>query len=161
MPLTSDRGSLRADGASPSPASTPSDVQLAACPFCGVPMLSAEAQVSDGDFGGFLVWCDNCGAEGPTAETEAEAIVAWNRRSDTAKAELVEARNAALEEAARIVLSHAASADSIACNLPGRTDRIARQHFADAEMYRRIARQIRALAKASAESASTSQSGGK
>jgi len=27
MPLTSDRGSLRADGASPSPASTPSDVQ--------------------------------------------------------------------------------------------------------------------------------------
>lgn len=58
--------------------------KLLPCPFCG-----GEAVLEHGTEYApwFEVDCPNCDAEGPTRPTEAEAIEAWNRRSErTAKA---------------------------------------------------------------------------
>lgn len=57
--------------------------KLLPCPFCG-----GEAVLEHGTEYApwFEVDCPNCDAEGPTRPTEAEAIEAWNRRSErTAK----------------------------------------------------------------------------
>jgi hypothetical protein len=52
-----------------------SDVKLLPCPFCG----------AEGENGHTAVWwvsCVECGADGPTADTEGEAAVAWNTRGE-------------------------------------------------------------------------------
>lgn len=55
---------------------------LAPCPFCkrsDIGLYSSDFQVTcHGE-------CHDCGAKGPTEETEAQAIAAWNRRADTGK----------------------------------------------------------------------------
>lgn len=54
---------------------SPADT-LAACPFCA----SADVEVRRDLFGGtYGVACMDCGANGPDAPTEAEAVTAWNR----------------------------------------------------------------------------------
>ena len=50
--------------------------KLKSCPFCGADEASVE--VIDYDFYGVQCYC--CKATGPTEETKAEAISAWNRR---------------------------------------------------------------------------------
>ena len=60
------------------------------CPLCGG---EAGALMKANKL--WRVWCLRpeavCGLIGPSKETEAEAIAAWNRRSDPVKTELVEA----------------------------------------------------------------------
>ena len=51
--------------------------KLKPCPFCGADEASVE--VIDYDFYGVQCYC--CKATGPTEETKAEAIDAWNRRA--------------------------------------------------------------------------------
>lgn len=59
--------------------------ELLNCPFCGfedvIPIIPLSGFGEDVD-GKYLhiVHCTDCGANGPTAKTEAEAIEAWNRR---------------------------------------------------------------------------------
>lgn len=57
------------------------------CPFCGVDgeqclevMVACPADRLDEEHaaGKLAVWCGNCGAVGPTRETQAEAVAAWN-----------------------------------------------------------------------------------
>lgn len=57
----------------------------APCPFCA---SKISGVVTNGD-DNFYLSCENCGAEGPTAPTEAEAIAAWNRRSAVEQAKPV------------------------------------------------------------------------
>ena len=47
--------------------------ELKPCPFCGATFLGVQP-------GGWWVWCENCGAEGPAKHTREESIAAWNRR---------------------------------------------------------------------------------
>ncbi len=51
------------------------------CPFCGDTELEIiESQFEDTEDGdGLTVYCD-CGAQGPAARTEDEAILKWNSR---------------------------------------------------------------------------------
>lgn len=49
---------------------------LSPCPFCG-----AEPKTAINSRGGYLVGCFTCSADGPTRNTVAEAISAWNRRA--------------------------------------------------------------------------------
>jgi len=66
----------------------------APCPFCGcgpsddehAPQVQLYRGISAPEV---YVWCEACGAEGPTRPTRAEALTAWNAR--TVQAELVEA----------------------------------------------------------------------
>lgn len=51
------------------------------CPFCGdsdLEIIESEFEdIQDGE--GLTVYCD-CGAQGPAAKTEDEAILKWNGR---------------------------------------------------------------------------------
>lgn len=49
---------------------------LAVCPFCG----SIDQNTSSNGIDSYFVVCGNCGAEGPTKDTEREAIEAWFMR---------------------------------------------------------------------------------
>jgi len=52
--------------------------KLKPCPFCG-----EKDEIRHGDRRGTrwaMMYCDECGATGPDAETDADAITAWNRR---------------------------------------------------------------------------------
>ncbi len=51
------------------------------CPFCGDCELEIiESEFEDNQEGeGLTVYCD-CGAQGPAARTEEEAILKWNSR---------------------------------------------------------------------------------
>ena len=53
-------------------------VELEACPFCG-----GEAEVIARSFADSVI-CQECEASGPECRTGAEAIAAWNRRTDAA-----------------------------------------------------------------------------
>jgi Lar family restriction alleviation protein len=66
---------------------------LLPCPFCGV---SPFAPIyDDWPINKHFVICDECATEGPHADTEAEAIAAWNRRAPSAaEAEMREALKA-------------------------------------------------------------------
>ncbi len=51
------------------------------CPFCGdseLEIIESEFE-DDQDDEGLTVYCD-CGAQGPAARTEDEAILKWNSR---------------------------------------------------------------------------------
>ena len=50
--------------------------ELKACPFCS----GGKMYLTSNDEGSAFKECENCGASGPPASTEAEAIAAWNRR---------------------------------------------------------------------------------
>ncbi|WP_354686698.1 Lar family restriction alleviation protein [Cupriavidus necator] len=62
---------------------------LMPCPFCGKHVASLQYDVDaypDAETLGWYVDCDNetadgCGAIGPTARTQEEAIAAWNTRA--------------------------------------------------------------------------------
>ena len=54
------------------------DEELKPCPFCGGEGASHQTALS----GRFHVFCLACDAEGPWCNMEAEAIAAWNRRTD-------------------------------------------------------------------------------
>lgn len=54
--------------------------QLLPCPFCG----SADLEKSNNGDNHWNVWCNGCATSGPDAVGEDDAIVVWNRRSDTA-----------------------------------------------------------------------------
>jgi Lar family restriction alleviation protein len=76
-----------------------SGVVLMPCPFCGWP---ASDPVSNGIGSAFLE-CRDCGAEGPVEETEAEAVTAWNRRTDgTALASAIKERDEAYARVERL-----------------------------------------------------------
>ena len=47
------------------------------CPFCG--SLDIEPRGCEPPF---YVGCNDCGAEGPFADSDEEALAAWNRRAD-------------------------------------------------------------------------------
>ena len=51
---------------------------LLPCPFCGgqAELLSAELRETHDA----MIECSQCETTGPTSETDAEAIAAWNRR---------------------------------------------------------------------------------
>lgn len=51
--------------------------ELKPCPFCGSKDVFA---VPTDAFWGHVVSCNNCGASGPMASTEEEAIAGWNDR---------------------------------------------------------------------------------
>ena len=51
--------------------------ELKPCPFCGRELLSIEGWKDL-----FWIECFNCQTEGPSGETKAEAIEAWNRRTE-------------------------------------------------------------------------------
>jgi len=80
------------------------EAELAPCPWCDQPPY---VYVQEADFpspkGGWKqqVWCTACGIVGPRADTEAEAVAAWNHRPAILAAEQ-RARREALEEAARV-----------------------------------------------------------
>ena len=50
-----------------------------ACPFCGSEEIDTWSKLSGYQSTVFYSYCANCGCEGPTADSEAEAIAAWNR----------------------------------------------------------------------------------
>lgn len=50
------------------------------CPFCGTVELVAIEDCSCEDTPSFHVNCDQCGAEGPIADSALEAATAWNAR---------------------------------------------------------------------------------
>lgn len=65
---------------------------LKPCPFCGEDFNL---------YGGGIIACDNCGAEGPTSEKLGDNYLErWNRRPTAQASEAI--RNAALEEAAKV-----------------------------------------------------------
>ncbi|MDN7495039.1 Lar family restriction alleviation protein [Burkholderia gladioli] len=86
---------------------------IAACPFCDDhdPEV-AESSVPSALTGRqkLAVYCNACFCEGPTAESEADAIAAWNRRASPAPAipavDPVAIHDAALEAAATAVEAH-------------------------------------------------------
>lgn len=51
----------------------------ASCPFCG--HKGTMAWYIGNFFKPWLIECNNCGARGPYAETEEEAVELWNRRT--------------------------------------------------------------------------------
>jgi Lar family restriction alleviation protein len=58
-------------------------VAIDPCPFCGnspwpIPQLGMKSLRA--------MWCEGCGADGPSRPTDAEAIVAWNERAPAAPA---------------------------------------------------------------------------
>ena len=57
------------------------DTILKPCPFCGG---EAEVLTAESMNGGYLfgIMCNDCRSRGDVYDTEAEAIEAWNRRSD-------------------------------------------------------------------------------
>lgn len=56
--------------------------ELLPCPFCGYGV--AEAGREPQRLNLWHVFCSECDSGGPSCETEAEAIAAWNRRADLA-----------------------------------------------------------------------------
>lgn len=64
--------------------------ELKPCPFCGSTLLGMSQT------GIYWGRCDSCHCEGPTAETEAKAIAAWNRRAQPAQVAALAAALAAL-----------------------------------------------------------------
>lgn len=55
------------------------------CPFCGsAPSEYPQNTSIPAKAGGYtqIIWCENCGCEGPERQTDAEAIAAWNKRSN-------------------------------------------------------------------------------
>lgn len=71
---------------------------LLPCPFCGISDAFGPIY-DDHPIYKWLVVCDECGAQGPARETEAEAVEAWNWRPGLirAKAALAPFANAAIE----------------------------------------------------------------
>lgn len=70
--------------------------ELSACPFCGSETSSHIYTVEDfkGDrprLEHSYVSCEDCGVQGPVADTEMEAVAAWNERP-------AEKRDAIIEE---------------------------------------------------------------
>src|SRR6185312_4635837 len=63
---------------------------LKACPLCGKCPGTVSGQVAEHEPKYYLVWCDECLAEGPPRDTPDEAIAAWNHRP-AVEAEVVEA----------------------------------------------------------------------
>lgn len=53
------------------------DEQLDACPFCG----SIDLNFSSNGHENFFVSCEQCGAEGPAAESKQRAADLWNTRA--------------------------------------------------------------------------------
>lgn len=79
------------------------EVKLELCPHCGnspqqCPQNSNQMQPLGRGWMQFI-WCENCDAQGPLRETEAEAIAAWNRRPPRAE-------NAQGAEAVAVPLSY-------------------------------------------------------
>lgn len=58
--------------------------ELKPCPFCGNKIDNLH--VMKNTYGDWVVWCNNhwCSVNGPAKDTKAEAIAAWNERSDNA-----------------------------------------------------------------------------
>lgn len=58
------------------PATSPLEVALLPCPFCG----SADTYVAE--LGGWESFCKSCGTNGPALETKRDKVIAaWNRRT--------------------------------------------------------------------------------
>ena len=51
--------------------------ELKPCPFCG-----SESLFADIDDDGFYIECNGCLARSPVANTQAEAEMRWNRRTE-------------------------------------------------------------------------------
>lgn len=57
-------------------------MNLKPCPFCAFPKLETVRQcVGSPARWEFVVVCHQCGAHGPSGDTEQEARTNWNRRS--------------------------------------------------------------------------------
>lgn len=55
-------------------------IDLKPCPFCGgEPMRLMRTYTMPSET--YLVYCQDCNAEGQPCRTEAEAVEAWNRRA--------------------------------------------------------------------------------
>lgn len=55
--------------------------EIKQCPFCGL-YLTVTYHIGHYLPKPWIVNCYQCGAEGPRAKTEEEAIELWNRRAD-------------------------------------------------------------------------------
>ena len=76
--------------------------QLLPCPFCGEAGELIEHGVARG---GLFVLCRGNCASGPTRESEAEAVAAWNARVDDARVRYLRARVDQLEDAITATLA--------------------------------------------------------
>ena len=54
---------------------------LKSCPFCG----STKIELNDPDIPTRWVGCENCGAIGPDAKSDREAVELWNNRVEDTK----------------------------------------------------------------------------
>ena len=72
----------------PSPAPSRPGSDLFPCPFCGSREVDATYEALDANpVDGPIIWfveCGACGSQGPQSpgNSEAEAVAAWNRRTD-------------------------------------------------------------------------------
>lgn len=84
--------------------------ELLPCPFCGEHFVEeAESDVPTIHGGNMrAVYCNGCFAEGPTADTAAEAIAAWNTRAGDKRA------RESVEALQRLAKSFPTDADMIA-----------------------------------------------
>ena len=59
-------------------------MKLAPCPFCGSNNLDDSCRLNDGDGTRdyYFMFCNECEAEGPTSNDQAEAQRLWNKRSE-------------------------------------------------------------------------------
>ena len=83
--------------------------RLLPCPFCFKHPGEVSAQCAqDDDSGLYLIWCDECSAEGPPHPSEDDAITAWNHRApDPVREALIE-----IAREAQAVLYERAGPDS-------------------------------------------------
>lgn len=106
--------------------------ELKPCPFCGdrddynpsLTQIQRYAEPGDSETGkvanlaaglvdaGWLVECDKCGGNGPPADTEAEAITAWNKRPAPTDAQVEAAARAIADRRGSNIVQHFHRADA-------------------------------------------------
>lgn len=69
--------------------------ELLPCPFCGSSVSSHIYTVEDFEGGRprlerAYVSCEDCGVEGPSGDTELDAVVGWNERPGAQRNEIIE-----------------------------------------------------------------------